>query len=373
MRGWLAASSEFLTLFDEIVIWGNKSTLVAPNVRFEIVSKGDTLGPLASFHFSWEVKRRFKKLSPSYLSETLIQCTGCTVPFADLRLIHFWNLAFMEASKKHRNSLKIGIREKLFRKFSIFDERHALKRGNTNEWWCVSRGVAAPIRDHDKNSATFRFIPNAYDADRFNLETRSKWRESMRKQYGLGSDEIVFCFSAFGHFERKGLRLAAAVVDRLAKSGLKVKLLIVGGKPTVIHHYRKLLTSSGIDLQNLIFVGMVNDMEQHLSAADALLFPSHFEAFSLAEIEAAAMGLRLYLTDHPGQEMILREGINGRLLPWGIDDMFSILSEEIRSGQILNSHTEMGEALTIPNYRSSLRQHYEDAILAKWPLSSSAS
>ena len=113
------------------------------------------------------------------------------------------------------------------------------------------------------------------------------------------------------------------------------------------------------------FAGYVAPPEWHLSAGDALIFPSHFEAFSLMEIEAASLGLQLYLTAHPGSEMILREGVNGRLLPWDVDGMVATLTGDITSGVIRESHCELGEALAPDSYANLLSSLYSEAILRK--------
>ncbi len=104
-------------------------------------------------------------------------------------------------------------------------------------------------------------------------------------------------------------------------------------------------------------------MEQHLSAADGLLFPSHFEAFSLAEIEAAALGLRLYLTPHYGSEMIIREPENGRLLPWDVAGMAEVLRMELDAGLVTQNHDNVGEALSPDQYAEKITRLYEEAIL----------
>jgi glycosyltransferase involved in cell wall biosynthesis len=248
----------------------------------------------------------------------------------------------------------------------IRGEKKALVPGNTGEWWCVSRGIAAPILRDSPNDIVVRYLPNSYNPERFNHGVRNRYRREMRKHHGFCDDEIVLGFSAFGHFERKGLRQAVQAVALLRANGLPVRMLVLGGNPAAINSFRSAMVRSEVDIDGVHFAGLVSEMEKHLSAADAFFMPSHFEAFSLAEIEAAALGLRLYLTSHPGNEMILRDGINGRLLPWDPTGMADILSEEIRTNTIAKPHHEMGEALTADSYASALAAHYDSAIERKW-------
>jgi glycosyltransferase involved in cell wall biosynthesis len=119
-----------------------------------------------------------------------------------------------------------------------------------------------------------------------------------------------------------------------------------------------------------VFAGLVGSIERHLVAADGFLFPSHFEAFALAEIEAAALGLRLYLTPHYGSEMILRDPENGRVLPWDVDGIASVLDDEICKGRLGVIHHQLGEALSPEAYAQSLRSLYLGAIERKMNASS---
>jgi len=50
------------------------------------------------------------------------------------------------------------------------------------------------------------------------------------------------------------------------------------------------------------------------------------------EIEAAAMGLPLLLTPHHGSEMILKDGVNGLVLPFDAAGIAAIIVNGIRMG-----------------------------------------
>jgi len=62
---------------------------------------------------------------------------------------------------------------------------------------------------------------------------------------------------------------------------------------------------------NIIFGGFRKDMPEALGAADFFLFPSWYEAFSLATIEAAACGLPVVATRINGTEDFISPGENG--------------------------------------------------------------
>jgi len=367
MRGWLSVASKILPQrFDEVEVWCFDCELMEPWLKWTKINPVSTRGAIQSMFYQREVRRKISQLSHIYLAETLIQSTGAYLPRADIRFIQFWNTAFMEAAANRPQFLKFSLRERLFTPSVIRDEAEALKAGNTGEWWCVSRGIAAPILRDSEQAPVIRYIPNTYDPARFNHSVRLLWYEKMRREYGFAPEEVVLGFSAMGHFERKGLRQAVQVVEALRRLGHPVSLLVLGGGAATIKKFRHEMKHLKVGLEGVHFAGMVTEIEKHISAADAFFMPSHFEAFSLAEIEAAALGLRLYLTAHPGHEMILREDINGKLLPWDPQGMTAILDREVREGIIRHKHHEMGEALVEETYATAMASHYDAAIARKW-------
>ncbi len=100
------------------------------------------------------------------------------------------------------------------------------------------------------------------------------------------------------------------------------KLLVIGGLSPTLQRLRKALTKEFSDWRDWIpFAGMLSRPEETLSATDVLLFPSSFEAFCLAEIEAAALSLPLLLTPHCGSKMILQPGGNGLSVSFNPDEL----------------------------------------------------
>jgi glycosyltransferase involved in cell wall biosynthesis len=366
LRAWLEAAEEVLPRhFEEVEVWSLENQIQHPRLKFRKFPSISPFWPIRNLAFRWMAQRAYNRLSAADLSRTLVQCSGEHLPVADIRLIQFWNIAYSRLAEKKPESLPLSLRDRIFVNDAIRKERAILQPGATGEWWCVSRGIAEPIRREAPEGSLFRYLPNSYDPERFNPGARARFRSEMRAHYGFTDEEIIFVFCSFGHFVRKGLLQAAEAVANLRKDGLAVRLLVLGGLPEKIAEFRNLAASRGVSCEGLTFAGMVNPAEQHLAAADAMLFPSHFEAFSLVEIEAAALGLRLYLTAHPGSEMILKEGVNGRLLPWDVPSMTALLRDEIATGSIAKSHAEMGEALAPWQYAAQMDLLYKEAIARK--------
>lgn len=369
MRAWLkAAPAVVLPLFDEVEVWSMQNELVGENVRWRKFPAITGKWPLDYPIFLWLVRRAYRQISREERAVTVVQCTGEVLPEVDVRYLHYWNLAFLRAAVARPLDLVLGWKERFFARRAASREKCCVNVGATKVWWCVSGGIADCMREDARaagNEPRMEILPNTYDPERFSRGVREQWRGAMREKYGFAEDEVVLVFASFGHFARKGLRQAVEVVAKLRAGDEKLRLLVLGGKDEVIASFREDLKARGISEDGVVWAGLVADAERHLSVAEGLFFPSHFEAFSLVEIEAAALGVRLYLTGHPGHEMILREGGNGRLLPWEVEGMAAILREEIRSGAIWKSHEEMGEALTPRQYEAKLAAFYGDVIREK--------
>jgi glycosyltransferase involved in cell wall biosynthesis len=73
-------------------------------------------------------------------------------------------------------------------------------------------------------------------------------------------------------------------------------------------------------------VGWTDDVAGFLAAGDLFAFPSHQEGFPLTLLEAMAVGLPVVATEIDGPVEILKEGINGRLVP---DDDIDRLGEAL--------------------------------------------
>ena len=67
--------------------------------------------------------------------------------------------------------------------------------------------------------------------------------------------------------------------------------------------------------ENIIFSGKVNNMKAIYSKADIVVLPSWREGLSKSLIEAASMSLPIITTDVPGCREIIKNNINGILIP----------------------------------------------------------
>ena len=216
-------------------------------------------------------------------------------------------------------------------------------------------------------TTSVRTLPNSYDESRFNPGTRAQWNSPMRRELGYSEQDFVFCFASQGHYKRKGFWLAVESLARLragerSDNSRRVRFLVVGGTVATLARLQTTLTRVQRGWEAWItFTGTQPNIERYLSAADAFLFPSYFEAFCLAEIEVGALGLPLLLTPHPGTEMILRDGVNGLRLSFAPTEIARTLASFLQKG-LPPFVASAGRALDRATYARALEQEYRRIV-----------
>jgi glycosyltransferase involved in cell wall biosynthesis len=136
-------------------------------------------------------------------------------------------------------------------------------------------------------------------------------RVGLRAEHGIGPDDVVLMFAALGDFELKGLPL---VFDALQALGRRdVHLVCVGGPVHLVESYRRRAEEAGLS-RTVHVLGMQPDVRPFLWAADAFVFPSAYESFSLATAHAAASGLPLIVTPFHLARDLVGDGRSGVLV-----------------------------------------------------------
>jgi len=174
----------------------------------------------------------------------------------------------------------------------------------------VSRGVERELRAHYHiGQAPVRLIPNAADTSVFHPVSPSE-RAQWRHDNGFAENDFVAIFCG-GEWVRKGLDTALEAIAHTPDPRIK---LFIAGDDSEKPRYLARAAALGIS-QRVVFGGFRRDVAPALAACDVFLFPSHYEAFSLATIEAAACGLPILANEINGTEDFVQPGLTGEFLP----------------------------------------------------------
>lgn len=323
------------------------------------------LGPAILLYFSVVVNlyAAWRWLCGQPRPATIIHATCGTYLGAELVSVHFLNCVWL------RKQIELGFDSaKELASFilhcvgAVFERLH---------WWSptlrrvlpVSDSVGEEVRHRMRPEAALETLPNSYDERRFHPGVRAERRGSFREKLGYADADTVLVFVSLGHHKRKGFWLAveALALVRRDPAMRGVKFLVVGGRPATLAALQVRLAEMAPDWAEWItFTGSQPEVESYLAAADAFLYPSYFEAFCLAEIEAAAMGLPLLLTRHHGSEMILEDGVNGLWLDAAPAAMAAGVRRFVELGPDAFQRST-GKALTRTQYAARLLEIYERA------------
>jgi UDP-glucose:(heptosyl)LPS alpha-1,3-glucosyltransferase len=147
-------------------------------------------------------------------------------------------------------------------------------------------------------------IPNGVNLDEFAVDAARGEGEALRSALGITPHDHVLLLVA-NEFPRKGL---GVLLDALALLPPSIHLVCVGkGNPRPY-----LATVAERNLERRVhFVPHTTTMRAYYAASDIFAFPTQYEAFSLATLEAAGAGLPLLCTRVNGTEELVVDGHNG--------------------------------------------------------------
>jgi phosphatidylinositol alpha 1,6-mannosyltransferase len=200
------------------------------------------------------------------------------------------------------------------------------------------------------------------DREIFNPERRDMaWRRSL----GIADDEPVIGFTGRLVME-KGLDVFSDAIDRLARRGVRHKVLIVGEGPARDWFEKR--------LPNACFVGFQSgtDLGRAVASMDVLFNPSVTETFGNVTLEAMATGLPVVAARATGSESLVEDRVTGRLVrPGAVDAFCEALAHYCRdeqarieagtAGEMVSRHygwDEVNQAL-VDAYLRVVRQHNE--------------
>lgn len=193
----------------------------------------------------------------------------------------------------------------------------------------------------------------------------------LRASLGISLGEFVFIF--VGRLVRdKGINELIRAFEQIVKPEhqqtdrpyLSPKLLLVGSYERELDPVL-LGTEEAIEQNpNIIHVGYQPDVRPYLAIADCLAFPSYREGFPNVVMQAGAMGLPAIVTNINGCNEIVRQEVNGTIIPPKSVEALQQAMERMMDD--LEYHAKLKE-----NAREMITSRYEqqlvwNAILAEY-------
>jgi glycosyltransferase involved in cell wall biosynthesis len=157
-------------------------------------------------------------------------------------------------------------------------------------------------------------IHNGIDTTHFSNSYSPEQVAAFRARYELSAGDYVVGLCAYMRPEKAHGDLLEAVLAARTR-GVEVKCLLIGDGPE-----RKAIETRIGRMKlggDVAITGLIGDVRLALAACDVMVFTSHSETFSIAALEAMAMGKPVVMTDVGGASEQVIPGENGYLFRKG--------------------------------------------------------
>jgi glycosyltransferase involved in cell wall biosynthesis len=148
-------------------------------------------------------------------------------------------------------------------------------------------------------------IPNGISTGRFSTAA---------PVYRALFDPDAFIFGmACRQVEAKGVDLLLRAIPRVSNLAPSARFLIAGDGPRLTQH-AELARSIGV-YDKVIFLGRCNSMPEFYASLNTFVMPSRDEGLPIALLEAMASGRMVIATDVGSVSSVIRDQVNGLLIP----------------------------------------------------------
>lgn len=226
---------------------------------------------------------------------------------------------------------------------------------------------AAAVRDLGVPAARITVVRRGRDELRLGAPSAER-RAAMRSNLGLRlADAVLVSVGRQDH--QKGQRFLIGALARLLPHHPDVRLLVVGREGGETVALQNAARSLGLS-ERVHFLGHREDVPDILAAADVFAFPSLFEGYPGAVLEAMALGLPIVASAIPPTREILEDGDTGLLVPPSDEVALTrALDRVLRSAELrrrLGDRARLGFLARHTLGRSVLEttQLYEDVLTA---------
>lgn len=236
---------------------------------------------------------------------------------------HMCQAAWYEAQEKFMGQLTF--RQKIFRALVLPLERKIFNQKRTKSVIAVSRRIKNDLATHYGRSEDVTLIHHGVDLLGFSPDNRIKWRLPTRAELGMSNDKFVALY--VGDLQ-KGALTAIEAVSRV--EGVRL-VCVSASDPTGYKAFAEKMAPGCVQFQRA-----TNIIEKYYAAADALLFPTFYDAFGMVISEAMASGLPVITCAQAGAAELIDHGTDGVVIENSSDvNAFAKWLERLRSDVLL--------------------------------------
>src|ERR1700738_2935647 len=258
-----------LSLRHEVTVFANRYERQADaRWRFQPV-RASRISALATVHtFPLGLRARSSRLANFDIRHTQGYCGGRPNVVTAHICVAAYLVSLRSASLRSRASLK-----------SMSAAESRVYRRHRGCVIAVSQKIAAELREFYQIDSSIKVITHGVDASRFSNGNRERYRSIVRNELGIDDEQSVALY--VGDLTKAHTHLKA-----LAEAARGVQFIVVSRS----RQYRW-------SNPNVRFLAPTSELERYYAAADALVFPTTYDAFGMVVLEAMASALAVFTSD----------------------------------------------------------------------------
>lgn len=279
-------------------------------------------------------KEKFDLVQYSTPNASLYASMAAKLARVPVRLYCQWGIAYVGFQGAKRKIFKTV--EKLVCSMSTWVEPDSF--GNLNF------GRNEKLYTEKKSSVIWNGSASGVNLKKFDIAHKERWRQNIRKQYGIEQDAFVYGF--VGRITRdKGINELFTAYRRLLEKKPSCYLLLVGRQEKTETLDQELFAWAQQE-PRVLFCNYTNVVEQYLSAMDVYILPSYREGFGSAVVEAEAMGVPVIVTEIPGPTDAMEENVTGLVVKKAdVDSLYEAMLQLIQDEAMCERFAVAGQKL----------------------------
>ncbi|MCS6804269.1 MAG: glycosyltransferase [Acidobacteriota bacterium] len=229
----------------------------------------------------------------------IVHAQGLSCWRADVVTAHICQEGWFAAQAAYQGGLTW--QQRLFRALVGRMERWVYQPAHSSHVIAISQAVRQDLRQHYGRTQNVHVIHHGVDVTRFHPNQRARHRAHTRAVWGLADTDFVALY--VGDLQ-KGAATAIEAIARVEGA----RLVFVSRSQADSYRQQATALNAG---DRVIFCPPTDQIERIYAAADALLFPTFYDAFGMVITEAMAMGLPVVTSRAAGAAELIEHERSG--------------------------------------------------------------
>lgn len=218
-----------------------------------------------------------------------------------------WSGLYLKQAQKTGVPYRIASARNSFERINAINIVRDIVKKNVNRYashrHAVSKKAACWLFGRGKVDANEVMIwPNAIDVKKFSFSKET--RDAVRSKLGLSDCFVVIHVGNIKY--QKNHPFLLQIFSQICNRYRNARLLLIGGGD--IDSLKPLMDKYNIS-DNILYLGVRNDVQDILQAGDVFVFPSFYEGFPGAVLEAETSGLYCIISDTITDEVALSDNV----------------------------------------------------------------